>query len=137
MNMKVAKGPIVVQSYHYDLVDPDSEIRTNLQAQVQDYEDSEQQSEGKMIQIMTPFGIHPENAPFAISGLIGQVIQFPDWKPDEPLQLNAKQMQELSQPLVEQIQIITYQLTAMTLDHGYQLDFQPTTGDNSKTEGTS
>lgn len=135
--MKVAKGPIVVQSYHYDLVDPDSEIRTNLQAQVQDYEDSEQQSEGKMIQIMTPFGIHPEKAPFAISGLIGQVIQFSDWKPDEPLQLNAEQMQELSQPLVEQIQIITYQLTAMTLDHGYQLDFQPITGDNRKTEGTS
>lgn len=135
--MKVAKGPIVVQSYHYDLVDPDSEIRTNLQVQVQDYEDSEQQSEGKMIQIMTPFGIHPEKAPFAISGLIGQVIQFSDWKPDEPLQLNAEQMQELSQPLVEQIQIITYQLTAMTLDHGYQLDFQPTTGDNRKTEGTS
>lgn len=132
MNMKVAKGPIVVQSYHYDLVDPDSEIRTNLQAQVQDYEDSEQQSEGKMIQIMTPFGIHPENAPFAISGLIGQVIQFPDWKQDEPLQLNAEQMQELSQPLVEQIQIITYQLTAMTLDHGYQLDFQPTTGEEQK-----
>lgn len=137
MNMKVAKGPIVVQSYHYDLVDPDSEIRTNLQVQVQDYEDSEQQSEGKMIQIMTPFGIHPEKAPFAISGLIGQVIQFPDLKPDEPLQLNAEQMQELSQPLVEQIQIITYQLTAMTLDHGYQLDFQPTTGDNRNTEGTS
>lgn len=135
--MKVAKGPIVVQSYHYDLVDPDSEIRINLQVQVQDYEDSEQQSEGKMIQIMTPFGIHPEKAPFAISGLIGQVIQFSDWKPDEPLQLNAEQMQELSQPLVEQIQIITYQLTAMTLDHGYQLDFQPTTGDNRKTEGTS
>lgn len=137
MNMKVAKGPIVVQSYHYDLVDPDSEIRTNLQVQVQNYEDSEQQSEGKMIQIMTPFGIHPEKAPFAISGLIGQVIQFPDWKPDEPLQLNSEQMQELSQPLVEQIQIITYQLTAMTLDHGYQLDFQPTTGDNRNTEGTS
>lgn len=135
--MKVAKGPIVVQSYHYDLVDPDSEIRTNLQVQVQDYEDSEQQSEGKMIQIMTPFGIHPEKAPFAISGLIGQVIQFLDWKPDEPLQLNSEQMQELSQPLVEQIQIITYQLTAMTLDHGYQLDFQPTTGDNRNTEGTS
>lgn len=135
--MKVAKGPIVVQSYHYDLVDPDSEIRTNLQVQVQNYEDSEQQSEGKMIQIMTPFGIHPEKAPFAISGLIGQVIQFPDWKPDEPLQLNSEQMQELSQPLVEQIQIITYQLTAMTLDHGYQLDFQPTTGDNRNTEGTS
>ena len=132
MNMKVAKGPIVVQSYHYDLVDPDSEIRTNLQAQVQDYENSEQQSEGKMIQIMTPFGIHPEKAPFAISGLIGQVIQFPDWKPDESLQLNAEQMQELSQPLVEQIQIITYQLTAMTLDHGYQLDFQPTTGEEQK-----
>ena len=130
--MKVAKGPIVVQSYHYDLVDPDSEIRTNLQVQVQDYEDSEQQSEGKMIQIMTPFGIHPEKAPFAISGLIGQVIQFPDWKPGEPLQLNAEQMQELSQPLVEQIQIITYQLTAMTLDHGYQLDFQPTTGEEQK-----
>lgn len=137
MNMKVAKGPIVVQSYHYDLVDPDSEIRTNLQVQVQNYEDSEQQSEGKMIQIMTPFGIHPEKAPFAISGLIGQVIQFPDWKPDEPLQLNSEQMQELSQPLVEQIQIITYQLTAMTLDHGYQLDFQPTTGDNRNTESTS
>ena len=137
MNMKVAKGPIVVQSYHYDLVDPDSEIRTNLQVQVQNYEDSEQQSEGKMIQIMTPFGIHPEKAPFAISGLIGQFIQYPDLKTDEPLQLNAEQMQELSQPLVEQIQIITYQLTAMTLDHGYQLDFQPTTGDNRKTEGTS
>lgn len=134
MNMKVAKGPIVVQSYHYDLVDPDSEIRTDLQVQVQDYEDSEQRSEGKMIQIMTPFDIHPEKASFAISGLIGQVIQFPDCNIDEPLQLNAKQMQELSKSLVEQIQIITYQLTAITLDNGYQLDFQPTTGDEQASD---
>jgi hypothetical protein len=130
--MKVAKGPIVVQSYHYDLVDPDSEVKTDLQVQVQDYNDSEETEsiEGKMIQIMTPFGIHPEQAPFAISGLIGQVVQLQDVAADEDYTLSTELMEELSRPLVEQIQIITYQLTAMTLDHGYELNFQPNTGDN-------
>lgn len=130
--MKVAKGPIVVQSYHYDLVDPDSEVKTDLQVQVQDYNDSEEaeSTEGKMIQIMTPFGIHPEQAPFAISGLIGQVVQLQDVAADEDYTLSTELMEELSRPLVEQIQIITYQLTAMTLDHGYELNFQPNTGDN-------
>lgn len=130
--MKVAKGPIVVQSYHYDLVNPDSEVKTDLQVQVQDYNDSEEaeSTEGKMIQIMTPFGIHPEQAPFAISGLIGQVVQLQDVAADEDYTLSTELMEELSRPLVEQIQIITYQLTAMTLDHGYELNFQPNTGDN-------
>ncbi|MCO6543245.1 MAG: DUF1149 family protein [Lactobacillus sp.] len=130
--MKVAKGPIVVQSYHYDLVDPDSEVKIDLQVQVQDYNDSEEaeSTEGKMIQIMTPFGIHPEQAPFAISGLIGQVVQLQDVAADEDYTLSTELMEELSRPLVEQIQIITYQLTAMTLDHGYELNFQPNTGDN-------
>ncbi|MBA1394202.1 DUF1149 family protein, partial [Lactobacillus sp. XV13L] len=134
--MKVNKGPIVVQSYHYDLVDPKSEAQTNLQVQVQDYDDSnsEEPSKFKMIQIMTPFGIHPEGVPFAVSGLIGQVIQLQDVGVDEDYQITTEQMTELSRPLVEQIQIITYQLTAMTLDHGYELDFQPSTPDEEADE---
>lgn len=122
--MKVNTGPVVVQSFHYDLVDPKSEPKTDIQVQVQDYPvaDGEELS-GKMVQILAPFNVHPAQAEFAVSGLIGQVFQLPDFT-GELSDITPEMVAQLSQPMIEQIQTITYQVTALTLEHGYHLDFQ-------------
>ncbi|UQS81723.1 DUF1149 family protein [Bombilactobacillus folatiphilus] len=129
--MQVNKGPLVVQGYHYDLVEPTTAAKTDIQVQIQEYQDdaaAENSDAGQMVQILIPFDIHPEQAPFEISGLLGQVIQLVDFD-GEIKDLSGDIVEQLSQPLIEQIQIITYQVTALTLDHGYQLDFQAEFGD--------
>ncbi|UQS83286.1 DUF1149 family protein [Bombilactobacillus thymidiniphilus] len=124
--MQVASGPIIMQSYHYDLVEADSEAKTDIQVQIQNYEVEDENVSGTMIQLLIPFDVHPENVGFAISGLVGQVIQLTDFT-GEISDLTGEQVEQLSRPLITEIQSLTYQVTALTLDHGYNLDFQANT----------
>lgn len=124
MDIQANKGPIVVQSFHYDVVDASSPIKTEVQVELQDYEPQEKAENAITVQVMTPFDIHPEGTIFAISGLVGQVVQLINC-PQTIDQLDAQIVQQLSQPLIEQIQILTYQVTAITLDQGYHLEFNP------------
>ena len=127
MDIQANKGPIVVQSFHYDVVDALSPIKTEVQVELQDYEPQEKEENAEnaiTVQVMTPFDIHPEGTIFAISGLVGQVVQLINCQQTID-QLDAQIVQQLSQPLIEQIQILTYQVTAITLDQGYHLEFNP------------
>lgn len=124
MDIQANKGPIVVQSFHYDVVDASSPIKTEVQVELQDYEPQEPVKNALTLQVMTPFDIHPKGTTFAISGLVGQVVQLINC-PQTIEQLDAQIVQQLSQPLIEQIQILTYQVTAITLDQGYHLEFNP------------
>ena len=124
MDIQANKGPIVVQSFHYDVVDASSPIKTEVQVELQDYEPQEPVKNALTLQVMTPCDIHPKGTTFAISGLVGQVVQLINC-PQTIDQLDAQIVQQLSQPLIEQIQILTYQVTAITLDQGYHLEFNP------------
>lgn len=126
--MKINKGEVTVQSFHYDVEAPTADVKTNLNINIEHPdlkgEDGQpiNEDEGKILQVVVPFEIHTENAPFKVSGLIGQVVQ-PVGFQGEIQDLDAKQVQQLSRPVVEYIETLTYQVTAVTLNHGVSLNF--------------
>lgn len=126
--MKINKGIVSVQSFHYDTVATTADVKTDLNINIEhpDLKDEAGQplneDEGKILQVVVPFEIHPENAPFKVSGLIGQVVQ-PIGFQGEIQDLGAKDVQQLSRSVVEYIETLTYQVTAVTLNHGVSLDF--------------
>ncbi|KRN99624.1 DUF1149 family protein [Companilactobacillus kimchiensis] len=126
--MKINKGVVTVQSFHYDIEAPTADVKTNLNINIEKPdlkgEDGQpiNEDEGKILQVVVPFEIHTENAPFKVSGLIGQVVQ-PVGFQGEIQDLDAKQVQQLSRPVVEYIETLTYQVTSVTLNHGVSLNF--------------
>lgn len=128
--MKTNKGPVSVQSFHYDAANPDDEIKQDLQISIEHPDLKDENGEpmdekgGKVYQVVVPFEIHPQGATFKVSGLIGQVMQLVDFHGD-PEDLENKQVQQISRELVEYVETITYQITAITLNHGVSLNFSP------------
>ncbi|AYE38777.1 DUF1149 family protein [Companilactobacillus zhachilii] len=126
--MKINKGEVTVQSFHYDVEAPTADTKTDLNINIEHPnlkgEDGQplNEDEGKILQVVVPFEIHMENAPFKVSGLIGQVVQ-PVGFHGEIQDLDAKQVQQLSRPVVEYIETLTYQVTSVTLNHGVSLNF--------------
>jgi len=126
--MKINKGVVTVQSFHYDVESPTADVKTNLNINIEHPdlkgEDGQpiNEDEGKILQVVVPFEIHTENAPFKVSGLIGQVVQ-PVGFHGEIQDLDGKQVQQLSRSVVEYIETLTYQVTSVTLNHGVSLNF--------------
>ncbi|NVY96813.1 DUF1149 family protein [Lactobacillus sp. DCY120] len=122
--MAIPQGPIVVQAFHYDQVDPDTPAKNEIQVQIQSYPEIDSGADSKdYFQILAPFEIHPEATNFMVSGLLGQVVQVETAA--NQTELAPELLQELSRPLIEQIQILTYQVTAIADDRGYDLNFTP------------
>ncbi|WP_334352246.1 DUF1149 family protein [Companilactobacillus sp. HBUAS56257] len=126
--MKIIKGAVNVQGFHYDVestsADPKTELNINIEHPEFKDENGQPLNEdkGKILQIVVPFEIHPENAPFKVSGLIGQVVQ-PVGFHGEIQDLEAKDVQQLSRPVVEYIETLTYQVTSVALNQGFSLNF--------------
>lgn len=126
--MKINKGEVNVQGFHYDVESPSADVKTELNINIEhpDFKDENgeplNEDEGKILQVVVPFEIHPENAPFKVSGLIGQVVQ-PIGFHGEIQDLEAKDVQQLSRPVVEYIETLTYQVTSVTLNRGFSLNF--------------
>ncbi|WP_334330201.1 DUF1149 family protein [Companilactobacillus sp. HBUAS59699] len=126
--MKTHKGAVTVQSFHYDVESPTADVKSDLQIQIEhpDFKDEKGQlldeSEGKIFQVIIPFEIHPENAPFKVSGLIGQVVQLVGFQGTQE-DLEPKQVEQISRPVVEYIETLTYQVTAVAINRGVSLNF--------------
>lgn len=126
--MKINKGEVNVQSFHYDVESPSADVKTELNINIEHPEFKDEngeplnEDEGKILQVVVPFEIHPENAPFKVSGLIGQVVQ-PIGFHGEIQDLEAKDVQQLSRPVVEYIETLTYQVTSVSLNRGFSLNF--------------
>ncbi len=126
--MKTNKGVVNVQSFHYDVESPSADVKTELNINIEhpDLKDEKgdplNEDEGKILQVVVPFEIHTENAPFKVSGLIGQVVQ-PIGFHGEIEDLQAKDVQQLSRPVVEYIETLTYQVTSVALNRGFSLNF--------------
>lgn len=133
--MKTVKGPVVVQSFHYDVETTSADVKQDLHIQIdQPHLKDEKgepidESKGKIFQVIIPFEIHLENAPFKVSGEIGQVVQLVDFQGTQD-DLTAKDVEQISRPVIEYIETLTYQVTAVTLNHGVSLNFTA----NSKLE---
>lgn len=126
--MKTRKGPVSVQSFHYDVANPNDEVKQELHIQIDHPELTDEndqpmdESDGKIFQIVVPFEIHPQGAPFKVSGLIGQVMQLVGFHSGAE-DLKDKEVQQISREVVEYIETITYQITAVTLNKGVSLNF--------------
>ncbi|AKP68195.1 DUF1149 family protein [Companilactobacillus ginsenosidimutans] len=126
--MKTNKGPISVQQYHYDIADPDEEVKSEIQIALEHPELHDEdgkkveETDGRIYQVVVPFDIHPGNSPFKISGMITQIVQLMDFHGHRE-DLTSKEVQQISREAIEYIETITYQVTAITLNHGVSLDF--------------
>ncbi|APX72294.1 DUF1149 family protein [Companilactobacillus allii] len=126
--MKTNKGEVTVQSFHYDVESPAADVKSDLQISIEhpDLLDAKgnplSEDEGKIFQIVIPFEVHPENAPFKVSGLIGQVVQLVGFQ-GKPEDLEPKQVEQISRPVVEYIETLTYQVTVVALNRGVSLNF--------------
>lgn len=126
--MKINKGAVTVQSFHYDAESPAADTKTDLHINIEhpDLKNSNgdpiDEDEGKIFQVVVPFDIHVENAPFRVSGVIGQVVQ-PIGFHDEIQDLDEKQVRQLSRPSIEYIETLTYQVTGVALNSAVSLNF--------------
>lgn len=126
--MKTLKGPVTVNSFHYDVESPTADAKQDLHISIDhpDLKDEQgkpmDEEKGKIFQVIIPFEIHPQGAPFKVSGLIGQVVQLTDFH-GNPEDLTPKDVQQISRPVVEYIETLTYQVTAVTLNRGISLNF--------------
>ncbi|WP_099974428.1 DUF1149 family protein [Lactobacillus terrae] len=126
--MKANRGPIQVDSFHYDVEAQTAEVSQDIQVNMvkPDLKDQDgnvlDDSEGAFFQIVIPFDIHTENAPFRVTGLLGQVIQLVDFHGDAS-EIDGEEIKRLSRPLIEYIETLTYQVTAITLNKGVSLNF--------------
>ncbi|MFC6169817.1 DUF1149 family protein [Loigolactobacillus jiayinensis] len=125
--MKTNREPVVVEQFHYDRVAPDTPPKTDVQVNINEVTATgegadEMMAKGKIFQFAVPFEVVLDS--FAVSGKMTQIIQLLDFT-GAPDDLAAAEMQRLSRPLVEYIETLTYQVTAVTLDQGVQLDFHP------------
>jgi len=126
--MKTNKGEVTVQSFHYDVESPAADVKSDLQISIEHPDlknekgDPLDESEGKIFLVVIPFEIHPEKAPFKVSGLIGQVVQLIGFQ-GSPEDLEPKQVEKISRPVVEYIETLTYQVTAVAINRGVSLNF--------------
>ncbi|MBZ1504684.1 DUF1149 family protein [Latilactobacillus curvatus] len=126
--MQTKKDPITVDAFHYDRASPDVEPQQNIQVSLvtiseeDPYLQEADLSAGNIYQIVTPFQVAPEKSGFAVSGQISQVVQLLDFF-GEPNEIDQKDMMKLSRPLIEYIETLTYQVTAVALNRGVQLQF--------------
>ena len=126
--MKINKGAVSVQAFHYDVESPSADEKSTLNISIEhpEFKDENGQpmneDEGKIFQVVIPFEIHMKDAPFKVSGLVGQVVQ-PVGFHGEAEDLDGKQVQQISRSAVEYIETLTYQVTSVTLNHGVSLNF--------------
>jgi len=126
--MQTKKFAIVVNAFHYDLVGLDAEVKQDIQVAMRQVEptDPDRKADtkaGNFFEIMVPFNVVPENTGFQISGQITQIVQTLDYF-GEAQDIAPADLQKLSRPLVETIETLTYQVTAVALDQGISLNFQ-------------
>lgn len=141
--MKTNKGEVTVQSFHYDAESPAADTKSDLQISIEhpdlldDKGNPLDESQGKIFQVVIPFEVHPEKAPFKVSGLIGQVVQLVGFQGSQD-DLEPKQVEQISRPVVEYIETLTYQITVVALNHGVSLNFtahsnvEPNDSENKK-----
>ena len=125
--METKRYPIAVESFHYDLVKQGTPVKNDLQVAMRQIEwsDPAKQDElkkGNLFQMMIPFDVVPDDAGFEISGKITQIVQVLDYF-GEANELPQAELGKLSRPSVETIETLTYQVTAVALDQGVNLQF--------------
>lgn len=131
--MDFTKFDITVDAFHYDLLTEQTAVQTNIKVSMQQLsaatEDTkEQEKQGNVYRVIVPFDVVPSDSNFRISGQISQVVQARDFFGDAE-EISGEDWELLSRPLVETIETLTYQVTAVALNHGVNLSFTANDGE--------
>lgn len=138
--METKKFPIIVNSFHYDLLQKDDQASQDVQVAMRTVQPNDDrlkgtEKDGNFFEIMVPFDVTVENNGFRISGSISRVVQVLNYF-GEASDLPSEELEKLSRPLVEYIETLTYQVTSVALSEGVSLNFQasgePETKDDAK-----
>ena len=98
---------IIVQAFHYDLVDEDtkpiSDVRPGIRKLDVSGDDEHSEENGSYYDVAVFFDVIPEPVEFEVSGAIHQIVQIKDYHGDGSDTDNAD-WQLLSTPFVEYIE---------------------------------
>lgn len=119
--------PVTVQAFHYDLVDedtePKSDVRTGIQKLDVSQDDEHSEENGGYYDVAVFYDVVPAPSEFRVSGTIHQVVQLKDYHGDGS-DISSADWQLLSRPLVEYIETLTYEVTQVTFDQPVNLNFK-------------
>ena len=134
--MDFTKFDISVDAFHFDLLTEETAVQTNIQVSMQQLSAAtdatkEQEKQGNVYRVIVPFNVVPGDENFRISGQISQVVQA-DGFFGEADSISGEDWELLSRPLVETIETLTYQVTAVAINHGVNLSFTARDGEADK-----
>lgn len=134
--MDFTKFDISVDAFHFDLLTEETAAQTNIKVSMQQLSAAtdatkEQEKQGNVYRVIVPFNVVPGDENFRISGQISQVVQANGFF-GEADSISAEDWELLSRPLVETIETLTYQVTAVALNHGVNLSFTARDGEGNK-----
>lgn len=134
--METKKFPIVVNSFHYDLLQKGDQPSQDVQVAMRKVQPTDErlkgtEKDGAFFEIMVPFDVTVEDNGFKVSGSISRVVQTLGYE-GEASELPSDELEKLSRPLVEYIETLTYQVTAVALNEGVSLNFQASGEPESK-----
>ncbi|EAC3080799.1 DUF1149 family protein [Listeria monocytogenes] len=124
--MDIVTNKIVVEKYNFEtIVEENEQFENKIELEVHEVEpvngNVELMSKGKIFKITIPFLLGLEN--FRIDGRISRIIQLKDFFGDFS-DLEAVDVEGLSNPLIDYIKRLTYDVTEIAFDEpGVSLDF--------------
>lgn len=117
---------VITQNFHFDL-NSKAELKNNLQILVRKetatQDELAQFGDGNFYNLAALFEIAPAPGDFTVSGLVYQLVKIDGYDGDGH-DLPADLQEQISRPLVEQIETLTYQVTQVALDDGINLNFE-------------
>ena len=111
---------IIVQAFHYDLVDEDTKPIRKLDVSG---DDEHSEENGSYYDVAIQYDVIPAPAMFEASGLIHQIVQLKDYHGDGS-DISNSDWQLLTRPLVEQLETLIYETTQLTLGQPVNLNFK-------------
>ena len=118
---------VVVQAFHYDLVDenvaPKSDVNPGIKKIEVSGDNAPSEEDGSYYDVAVFFDVIPAPAVFEVSGTIHQVVQLKGYHGDGS-DISNSDWKLLSRPLVEYIETLTYEVTQVSLDKPVNLNFK-------------
>ncbi|MGX4644799.1 DUF1149 family protein [Holzapfeliella sp. JNUCC 80] len=128
--MELKKNQVIVNSFHYDLVKPESEVKNDLNVTMNRMNithsngELDKGEEGHYFEMKVPFEIVPQDSGIKVTGQVSQLIQTIDYY-GEANELDGSSLEEMTRPLIEKIEELVYAITEVTLDEPVKLTFRP------------
>ncbi|MPQ22213.1 DUF1149 family protein [Carnobacterium divergens] len=125
--MNILRGQVSVDKYNFELVAGEPSLTTNVEVKINEVVPSDEADKnilenGKIFRIEVPFALELDR--FKIEGLISQIAQIEEFF-GQPNELEVDTMRELSKPLIEYIERLTYEVTEIAFDEpGVTLNFE-------------